>query len=61
MNDELVCRHCGQPKATYYFVCPQCWKLLPRNFRVAFAKLKGQCFWWLREHAPKAQSSQLKP
>ena len=38
-----------------------CWKLLPRNFKVAFVKLKGQCFWWLRKHAPKAQSSQLKP
>jgi hypothetical protein len=61
MNDEFTCKHCGGPKEGHQFVCHSCWKLLPRNFKVAFVKLKGQCFWWLREHAPKAQPSHLKP
>jgi hypothetical protein len=61
MNDELTCKHCLGPKQGHHFVCHSCWKLLPRNFKVAFAKLKGQCFWWLREYAPNPTSTPQQP
>jgi predicted amidophosphoribosyltransferase len=25
-SDELVCKHCGAPKAAHHFVCTACWR-----------------------------------
>jgi hypothetical protein len=54
MNDDpTICRHCGGPNETYFFVCPTCWKQLPQPHRAAFGALKIKCFSWLREFAPQ--------
>jgi predicted amidophosphoribosyltransferase len=51
--DQTICRHCGGPNETHFFVCPTCWKKLPQSHRAAFGALKIKSLRWLREFAPQ--------
>ena len=44
---ELLCPICRREKVTHQWVCHNCFRRLPGNFRKAFSTLKLQALWWV--------------
>lgn len=49
-DDPAVCKFCGAPKEPRQLCCADCYRRLPRHFRVEQIKWRNSVKTWLREH-----------